>query len=763
MTQPGPLSVLLITVDTLRPDRLSCYGWTKGKTPVIDELASTGVLFEKVVTPVPITLPAHAAILTGRYPLSLGVRNNGTYRLDESARTLAELFKDAGYRTGAFVGSYVLDSCFGLAQGFDAYNDEMPRKASSRGGKAVARWENPQRRADVVVEAATQWLTGDRQTPFFAWIHIWDPHHPYAPPEPFRDRFSDDPYFGEVAFVDEQLGVLFESLRGAGLMGDRTLVVFTSDHGEGLGEHGEASHGVFLYETTVRVPLIFNLPTVFPSRLRVPDMVRLIDIAPTILDLAGLAALADVEGKTLRSLLQGSADDPTNRAGGRDVCYLESLYGTENYGWAPLFGLHTGNTKYVRAPIKELYRMDQDPGESRNLADRESEAIKVLDRELDDLIESVSTDAIPAANTEQMDPETRAKLESLGYIWTSSAGENQSAEDRPDPKKMLAIDARRKRGFSLIKRGRLEEAIDILNEVAAEDPRNPRVWENLAKAYVDAGVLEKSLAAVDRGLELQPRHPNLNILRGTLLVQLGRTDEAVRHASGLLEILPDKKTVLYNLGSALKQQGRFGEALEHFAAAESMGLYDPMSPFERGSIHFREGRYAEAVDAFGRAVELKPDFALAWHNIGVCSRRLDRYEDARIAYEKAVELNPGNARFRSSYGYLLTQSGHGQEALRQLQRALEIDPEFADAHINLARLYAVGPDAVRDAGAAVRHAESALEYAGESPPADFLDVYAEALFADGRVSEALDANARLRAAHPESDHYREQRERFSRR
>ncbi len=755
----GRLSVLLITVDTLRPDRLSCYGWRGATTPVIDELAASGVLFEVAVTPVPLTLPSHATILTGRYPPSLGVRNNGSYRLGDAAITLAELFKDAGYRTGAFVGSYVLDACFGLDQGFEVYNDQMANAEIPASDGTVTRWDSPERTADEVVAAATQWLIEDTPRPFFAWIHIWDPHYPYAAPEPVRSRFPDDPYFGEVVFVDEQLGVLFESLRSAGLMGGNTLVVFTADHGEALGEHDEESHGIFLYDATILVPLIIQLPGRLPDGLRVPHMVRTLDIAPTILDLAGLARPSEMEGTTLEPLM-ANPERARSKTDPELICYLESLYSLENFGWSPLFGVRTGDWKYIRAPQAELYKLDQDPTELVNLANKDTQTAGVMKSELADLEAGFSPDPTSGEDSHPLDPDTRAKLMSLGYIWIDSRDASRRMEDRPDPKAMLRLNERRKQGLTLVRQGCPEEGIRILSEVAAEDPRNPKVWENLAEAHLGLGDRAQALEAVEQGLQLRADCPNLSILRGTLLLQLGRGEEAARHLSGLLEVHPDPKTVRYHLGLVLQQTGQLAGALEQFAEAEKLGLRDPMAPFQRGMIHYGAGQYGEAAQAYSRATELKPDFAVAWNNMGICYRRIGRPKEARAAYERSIELEPKNPRFRSMYGFFLTQQGDGAEAEGQLHRALEINPRFPSAHSNLAWLYARGPQEVRNPGQAIRHAELSLEYIGDTPPDSYLETYAEALFAGGRVREALEVNARLVAAHPEIDHYHQQRIRF---
>jgi len=748
----GP-SVLLVTVDTLRADRLSCYGFTGGTTTAIDGLAAAGTLFEDAVTPVPITLPSHATILTGHYPATLGVRNNGTYRLGQQAVTLAELFKTAGYRTGAFVGAYVLDSVFGLDQGFDVYDDKMPQPRDRA---------QTERRADQVVSAAVKWLAKKSEKPFFAWIHIWDPHFPYTPPEPMRSAFPDDPYFGEVAFVDTQMRLLFTSLEALGFKGDNLLTVFTADHGEGLHEHGEESHGVFVYDSTLSVPLIMRMGTRVPAGLRVPHMVRTLDIAPTLLELVGLEAPAEMEGVSLVPLLAAGPENQPPPDPGLE-CHIESLYGQENYGWSPLFGIRTGREKYIHAPEQEFYRLDLDHDELGNRFRAEPDAAAQLVSAFEALsarLEGGETLSDPEWAPAQT---VTDKLEQLGYLWAqpSTRGKPDGESVGPDPKIMVRWDARRTEGHKLVrKEGRIDEGLRILREVAAGDPANAMVWENITEGEIAGGNAEAALAAAERGLAIRPRNPNLNVYKGTLLIQLGRADEAVAHFEGLLESHPLRAAIHYHLGEAHSSAGRKQEALNHYNEAEKHGMRTPMVPFQRGMNLYQAGRHGEAVEAFREAVQLKPDLAEAWLNIGVNSFRLNRHEEANEAYMKAIELAPDNAMFRATYGYFLTQTRQNDEARLQLEKALALDPQSVWVHTNLAWYFCKGDSGVRDTDKALRHSARAMELAGINPPANVLNTRAEALSAGGQYDEALEINARLRAAQPDDPYFKSQTRRF---
>ncbi len=740
-------------MDTLRADRLSCYGYTGGSTPYLDELAASGALFEDAVTPVPITLPSHATILTGLYPSTLGIHNNGTYRLGQQAVTLAELFRDAGYRTGAFIGSYVLDSVFGLDQGFDNYDDKMPE----RRGTALT-----QRRADLVVSSAVKWLAVKSPKPFFAWIHIWDPHFPYTPPEPMKSRFPDNPYFGEVVFVDAQIGLLLKSLKALGFDGENLLVALTSDHGEGLGEHDESSHGVFIYDSTLRVPLLMRMGGKIDGGQRVPHMVRTLDIAPTLLDLVGLPLPDGIEGVSLVPLMAAPGSTAAPAADPGLSCYLESVYGQENYGWSPLYGIRTGQSKYIRAPEQEFYRLDLDRDELDNRFSAEPDAAGELVDSFETLAEQLTGGETLADQDWKPAEGVKSQLEMLGYLWVQPPSRGGAAESGAgvDPKIMIKWDARREEGLKLIRQGNWDEGLSVLREVAAGDPDNPMVWENIAEGEMARRNQAAALAAAERGLTLRPRNPNLNIFKGTLLIQLGRAEEAILHLSEQLDSHPDKASIHYHLGDALSLAGRREEALAQYNEAEKLGMRNPMVPFQRGMALFQAGRYGEAVEAFREVVQLKPDFAEAWLNIGVNSFRLKRYEEANEAYARAIELDPDNAMFRSTYGYFLTQTRQTAEALRQLERALELDPDSVWAHTNMAWFYCMGDSQVADPDRALYHSQKAVELSGPTPPENILNTRAEALSLAGEYEEALALNSRLQATHPDNPYYVTQRKRF---
>ncbi len=422
-------NVLLVTIDTLRADHVGAYGNQLGLTPTLDRLAREGLRFTHAYAHVPLTLPSHTTIMTGAYPMTNGVRDNGSFRLDGSRPTLARALKTAGYRTGAFVGAFVLDARFGLNSGFDVYDDRM----IGTGGRSL---EVVQRPAEQVLAPAEHWILGEPSAlspkpsvrpsalnpqPFFAWVHLYDPHEPYTPPEPFRSRYSGNPYAGEIAYADASLGAFLDRLRNAGAL-NHTFIVVASDHGESLGEHGERTHGLFAYDSTLRVPLIlWAPPTLAPGAF--DSLARLVDVTPTILDLVGVPALMAVDGRPLRTVITGEA------AAAPSSSYFEALNANLTRNWAPLKGVIVDRLKLVDLPIPELYDLAADPGETTNIYAARIERARSLESVLDSFTR-VQTPATPAA----VDADAQARLRSLGYVVGSTARPVRSYKPADDPK-----------------------------------------------------------------------------------------------------------------------------------------------------------------------------------------------------------------------------------------------------------------------------------------------------------------------------------------
>lgn len=483
-------NVVLVTLDTMRSDRVGCYGYRGVQTPVMDTLAADGVRFADAVSVVPMTLPAHASIMTGDYPPAHGARDNGTYRLAPEHKTLAERLKAAEYTTAAFIGAFVLDRRFGLDQGFDFYDDQMPPQQQH---------VNPQRPGDAVTDAAIRWLDeyhrATPEQPFFAWIHLFDPHLPYSPPEPFRSQYAGNPYDGEVAFTDRQVGRFLDKLRQLNLL-DKTLVVAVGDHGEGLGDHGESTHSLLIYGSTMRVPLILYCPALIPAGRVVDDrVVAIVDVAPTILDLLGLPS-GDCDGVSLLT-----AERDSDRA-----VYMETLAPKLNHGWSPLYGLRRHYDKYIEAPTPEYYDLPSDPGELRNLWSERRAERDALAHRLAATLTSLAGAEDAAESSVALDSEAIRKLESLGYI---ASGSGPESDTLPDPKEMIArSDELLQRANALVAARRPAEAIRLIKGLLSTTPADASLWSLLSVAQTQAGLADDALASRVRLVELQPNNAN---------------------------------------------------------------------------------------------------------------------------------------------------------------------------------------------------------------------------------------------------------------
>ncbi len=487
VVRPAHPNVLLITLDTTRADWLGSYGYAAAATPHLDRLAAGGVRFATALSPAPLTLPAHASLMTGRNPYGHGVRNNGHFVLAADVPTLAGQFQAAGYDTAAFVSSFVLDRQFGLARGFGHYDDALDPPAGLADSLEL------ERRGDRTVAAATAWLAARpaAAAPYFLWVHLYDAHDPYAPPAPFAQRFADRAYDGEIAFDDALVGELL-ARAGHGAAGS-PLVVVAADHGESLGEHGESTHGLFVYEGAVRVPLIVSWPGAIAAGVVEPP-VRLIDVAPTLVALAGLTPLAAVDGRSLVPLL----DRPATEAAAPRAAYAETYFPQFFMGWAPLRSVRDGTWKLIDAPEPELYDLAADPGERTNVYATQPATARALRRQL----ETLARAGAERNSTTPMSAEARQRLSSLGYV--SSPAPPAPAGPAPDPKRMVPLFERLLDGNRALARGEPEAAARIASGVLAEDAGNAFARLVLGRAHLAAG---RHREAIDALRDLSGRGP----------------------------------------------------------------------------------------------------------------------------------------------------------------------------------------------------------------------------------------------------------------
>ncbi len=571
----GP-NVLFIIVDTLRADHLRCYGYRDIRTPHIDRLASRGVKFADVVTSSPVTAPSVATLITGTYPTLHEVRDNELFALSPSLPKLAGPFKEAGYRTAGFVASMVLDRRYGFADGFDHYDDDMSGEFpvySRMYATQVEQLQGTQRRAEDVTAAALEWIEGNKRGgPFMCMVHYFDPHLYYDPPPPFDDRYFMAPYDGEVAYTDAQIGVLLNGLDESGLE-EETLVVFTSDHGEDLLQHGEGSHGFFLYDATVAVPLIFSRPGELPAGVTISTQVTTADVMPTILDLAGLAVPETVQGRSLAAAVMGTEElEPTQ-------AYIETFHTLYSYRWHEMQALRTGDWKYVRAPVPELYDLRNDPGEVNNLAESRTDRLAEFEAMLATLEEGLSHGpGHLRAELAESDDEITEKMMTLGYLGTPKRDKSSLPEpggNYPDPKMKMrewnSIQEARtylRTALALQKRGDLTGALHAIAAAESIAPEYAEVPATKGLIVKRSGDLEGGIELMEKAIEMDDRsemvHQTLNNL-GFAYLEKGNCDKAISALKRSVEAKPDYHKALYNLAATLEKCGRLDEAADAYA------------------------------------------------------------------------------------------------------------------------------------------------------------------------------------------------------
>jgi len=635
-----PPNVLLITIDTLRADRLGSYGARQPATPNLDRLAERGVLFSRAFAVTPSTLPSHTNILLGTTPLFHGVHDNSHTVVAEEFLTLAEHLRKHGYTTGAFVGAFPLDSRFGLSQGFETYDDDYQALSSHK-------FAYGERKAEEVVDRALTWLE-ERRSPWFIWIHCFDPHHPYTPPEPFRSRYAPNLYDGEVAYVDTSLGVLFDYLHAKDLL-RRTVVVFTADHGESLGQHGEMNHGFFAYNTALWVPLVITAPGFNPAR--VEQTVSHLDIFPTLCEILGLEKPPFLQGISLVPAMK-------NKKLPQRTLYLESMIPYLNRGWAPQQGFLRGEEKFIESPIPELYDLEKDFDETHNLAAETD--LGPYRKELSLLIRKLSRPDISVA-AHKVDRETMRKLSSLGYLSSISPDTKKTFGPQDDVKVLLPYYNQAVEALERYQAGRKEEGIKRLKEVIAKNQRVDVAYNNLAFIHEKAGNLKEAIAVLEQGLR---HHPESYLLLSSYvhyLIYDSRYDEVIRVV---------RKHVLPQMDTDPEIWNCLGLAL------------------------WKKGKDEEAVDAFERATALDGEYANAFSNLGAAylslffdHRKPEHHEKSVRNYNRALEIDPGHISAWNGLGYAYREAGDVGRAISCWEKAVELDPRFSSAVLNLGWAY----------------------------------------------------------------------------
>jgi len=676
--QPGG-PIVLVSIDTLRADRLPLYGYSAGSTPAIDVFARDAVTFDRAYAHSPQTLPSHVSLLTGQLPFEHGARDNIGFAVPADTVMLQHHLKERGYLTAGFVSSYVLRAEVGIASGFDHYDSDLP-PASPQASIAQV-----QRDGLETLAATETWLAQQTSPRFFLFFHIYEPHTPYAPP---ARHAKPDPYDGDVSYADEIVGRLFRELRDRALY-DRATIVLLSDHGEGLGDHGELEHGVFVYDETIRVPLVVKLPGAPHRGARVPQPVQLIDVLPTVLDLVGTAAPAGLRGRSLRPLL----DDPAARIAEQGI-YAEALYPRYHFGWSELLALTDTRFRFIRAPRPELYDLQTDPGERHNLVDERSQTATAMRNALDALVAGRAIDRPAAVSREAIE-----QFQALGYVsMQAGVAPEVPGESLPDPKDKIPVLEMYRRAVDLAGAREFDHAINLLEQIVADNPAMVDVWQQLGNLQMRAGRYEDSLASYRCLVELRASDPVPLVAVAASLLKLRRLDEARANAelavktasNGDRRALASAHELLVKIALARRDREA---ARRHAALAQAADPSLPMSTYVQGLLLHGEERYADALPFFEDARRQLASRTLTLSELhfylGDTLARLGRHAEAEAELREEVRLSPNHARARASLAMLYRSTGRDAEAARTIDDLLRTvpTPEGYDLAARLWRMF----------------------------------------------------------------------------
>src|SRR5713226_9154706 len=559
---PAP-NVVVITIDTLRPDHLGCYGYKQIRTPNIDALAADGIRFERAYTSVPVTLPSHTVIFTGTYPIYSGMHDFAANKLSPTQPTLASVLKEHGYTTGAVVASAVLDSRFGLNHGFDFYYDHFDFSRLQE-----SNLDEMERPGNVVADVTLDWLTKNYQKKFFLWMHLYDPHYPYRPPAPYSQEYASHPYDGEIAFADAQVGRLLRFLKEKGLY-QNTLIVLSGDHGESLGEHGEKTHGFFIYNATLRVPLILHLPGEASAKT-VTDLVNLADLMPTVLQILKVDVPSQVQGRNLLAIMAPKKEDKSRSL------YAETFLPRLHFNWSELRGIETENYHFIDAPKPELYDLTKDPGETQNLFGEKKAVAEEMRARLATLIQQYTAGQELAEKT-GLDPALMERLKSLGYAGFSG-GSNSGANIHalPDPKDRIQTYELFSDAMADSQHGQYAQSIEKLNAALRTDPDSVPGHYLQGLNYYRTREFPKSVAELERVLQLSPDYALAAFQLGLAYARVSNWDQAIQTLRRALELDSTNFAAAYDLGLSYLQKNMTGEAAAAFR--QSVSIADGYAP-----------------------------------------------------------------------------------------------------------------------------------------------------------------------------------------
>ncbi len=718
-------NLLLITLDTLRADHLGCYGYKEAKTPALDSLAARGMVFEDAQSQVPLTLPSHCSIMTGRFPREFGVRNNNQKALGTTHPTLASIFKQHGYQTAAFVASFVLDGRFGLNRGFDHYDDHMGNVSMD---VQPLDWEQP---ANVIADRTIAWLETNKNRPFFCWAHFFDPHDPHRPPQPFPQSYD-----GEIAYMDTQIKRISDWLDESGLK-DSTFVVIVGDHGESFGEHGEIGHGMFLYQTTLHVPMIVVHPRLVSAGKRVVGPVGNVDIFPTVLDLFDWPSPDGFLSKSFASTLTTGVLEP------REV-FSESDYAYYAYNWAEQRSLTTDRWKYISSTRPELFDRKDDPAESKNLLTEKRDVAAEFAAKLYDLYQAMQPNA--GANVQ---PSAKAleALSGLGYVDVRSEAEDSFlTPGLGDPKEKMQVVEKYKEARKLMAKEHFKEALPLLESAVAEapdalalqgtlgsclvrvekyqealepleealklDPTFQPALMGMGDAQMGLGNLENALAQYKAAAENDPFDPSAQVKIALVLSKTNRRAEGEPYLRKAIEIFPEFPEAHYELGVILADRQDYAGAIKHYQVAVRLKPEDELSHYNLGVALFNTNRLTEAVDCFRQATALDPEHGDAWINLGVCLLKLESTEEGKASLLRATGIEESAADAYFNLATAASKEDDSEGAAAFLEKVIERRPGHSPSVLGLAAIHLKEhqtKDAVRVLRSGIRRNESDLQ------------------------------------------------------
>lgn len=730
-------NVVLISLDTCRVDYLSCYGYDRNTTPVLDGLGRDGIVFENAIAPVPLTLPSHSTAFTGTYPPYHGVHVNGSKLLGHFNLTLAEILSARGFRTGAVVSTAVLDAEFGVHQGFDVYDDDFE-------GPGGAAEEFVDRRGDVVARLARKYLQEQRAEPFFLFAHFYDPHHPYTPPEPFASEYADDLYAGEVAFADKCVGEVIDMLKDLGQY-ESTLIVVMSDHGEALGEHGESEHGYYIYQGSMHVPLIMKVPGE-PGGARVSEMVSLADIMPTILSYLDIPIPEHVQGMDL------SAASGQSGLGWEDrSIYCESMTPTV-FGCNPLLGLVTERWKYIETTRPELYDLSRDPREEVDVATDARE----MAWHMRDLVGKRTKRLVQGAAAHEeveLDAESIRRLESLGYVGGEGVEESFVIDDRKDDAKdFIGFSEGRQQAVYMLHYEKFDEAAAIGARMLTEFPDLPNSHDLMGEIRFEQDEFAEAIVNCEKALEMvqvqgtRNDGPAATHLARTLIkaretiaaahYKLGQFGKAVEHYEILLEALPNDTEKISYYALALFKDDRWDEAVREWTTGLNLKPNWPEAHWHLGEVYYKLGKHEQTLEEWRMALRQKPDWEEVHDKIVILERQLV-WQGLIEDYGRRLAEDPNDADAQSELAEVYFHQGKPDRAIEHWRQAVRLQPKAYAIMNNLAWVLATVEDAeLRDADEAVRLAEAACELSKYEEPS-LLDTLGVAYAAAGRFGEAV--------------------------